>query len=534
METTDTSNNRRTLWLGLGALAVIVCLCLVLVAAVALFFITRRGEQTIATPAAEYILDVSARMDRPAAGVNDTRLGVARGVMAEVLRPADPAVAAGLRIFGQGGTQPACEDTSLLVPLAPATQPQIAAALDSVTAGPAGDAALARAMIAAIQDLTAVGAPRSLVVVTGGQDSCLNEAGQLVAQEISRANIDLKTFVIGFQVDPAASAAIKGMVEVIGDGAYIDAPDGNALRQALETIQAYVEQPGNETVAAIDALAETSTGGATPVAGSGTPVATATATTPPIGQTPTTGVTPSPANTAAPTATPGSPTSGGGDQGQTACDHPFFPLRPGATWTYQGESEGESFGWTWTVLEVSGDRDNATAIMSGQFDFGATATYSWQCTREGIVSYDLANLSFSGLGLGDSDISMELVSGSGVFLPPAGQMTLGAGWDNAFSMQGTFAAEGQSMSVTLEVTNSYTVAGEEALTTAAGSFQALRLGNESTYTSAVSVSPGSPPTAVSFNDTGSLWFARGVGWVKSVTSGLEGSSSWELVSYSVP
>src|SRR5205085_3646978 len=108
------------------------------------------------------------------------RLSVAQAVLAEIVRPAAPSLTAGLRVFG-GGSQPeACQDTQLVVPLARASQAQIANQLGTVKAGPAAGSAIAEAMVAAIRDLSATTSPHTLVVVTGGADSCSAEASQMI------------------------------------------------------------------------------------------------------------------------------------------------------------------------------------------------------------------------------------------------------------------------------------------------------------------------------------------------------------------
>jgi hypothetical protein len=79
------------------------------------------------------------------------------------------------------------------------------------------------------------------------------------------------------------------------------------------------------------------------------------------------------------TATP--PSSG--SVGQTACDHPYFPMRPGATWTYQTDTGS----FTWTVDSVEGTPESATAVMT--FNVAdVSGTYNWTCTAAGgLVSY---------------------------------------------------------------------------------------------------------------------------------------------------
>jgi hypothetical protein len=205
-------------------------------------------------PAVEYLLDASPRM--ALAAEDGTRLSVAQAVLAEIVRPADPAVTAGLRVFGTGAVPDACKDTRLVVPLAPANQPTIAAELAALIAGPAAEAAMAEAMIAAIGDLSATTGPHTLVVVTGGQDACLPEAGPLIAQEAERAGIALELFVVGYQVPAEEADAIRTMVAGAGGGAqYLEAQDAKALRDILTAIQRRVDSRGSVPIADILATA---------------------------------------------------------------------------------------------------------------------------------------------------------------------------------------------------------------------------------------------------------------------------------------
>lgn len=242
--------SRRLPLMGLGLAAAFLCACAVVIIALVIYL--RARNQPADLPAVEYILDVSSRMGQPAEGVESSRLLVARSVMAEILRPSGDTVA-GLRVFGSGPAEQACDDTNLLVPLEPANQERIADELQSLEVGQTADSALAPAIIAAIRDLAEHEGPKSLVVITGGQDSCRAEAGQLIAQEAERAGIELKTFVIGFQTAPAEAQAIKEMVDASGDNLYLDAPNEAALKDALETVQKYVEKPAVETLAAVEA-----------------------------------------------------------------------------------------------------------------------------------------------------------------------------------------------------------------------------------------------------------------------------------------
>ena len=255
MTKTTAASTASTSRLALGGLAVLfVCLCLGIAGGAAWGYLN--GRAPAAEPAVEYVLDASPRMSVAGAAGEETRLVTARAVLAEIVRPADGAVSAALRVFGNGAVPEACRDTELLVPLAPANQSRISDVLGGVQAGLAADAAVAESMIAAIRDLSAVRGPHTLVVVTGGQDSCNPEAGLLIAQEADKAGIELETFVIGYQAPADEAEAIRGMVaESGGGGVYLDAHDKIGLHKILEVIQKHVDDPDTTTVADVIATA---------------------------------------------------------------------------------------------------------------------------------------------------------------------------------------------------------------------------------------------------------------------------------------
>jgi hypothetical protein len=201
-----------------------------------------------------------------------------------------------------------CSDTDLVVPFAPANQPKIVAELPVLTVGPASGGALAEAMIAAIRDLAKTGGPHSVVVVTGGPDSCNPDAGDLIAQEAARAGIELQTFVVGFMVDEPDAQAIKGMIDETPGGMYLSAPDEDTLRNILEAVQAHIDDPATTPTSRILAAA--------------TPQATL-------------------------------------NFGHTACDYEYWPLRQSASWLYAGPN-GE---WSDGVASVIGDDVSATVPL---------------------------------------------------------------------------------------------------------------------------------------------------------------------------
>jgi hypothetical protein len=446
---------RRTPWVLIGSCAAIVggiCLAGVAVAAYLLYFRDRIGPSE--EPAVAYILDTSTRMGL--ATEEGSRLAVAQAVMAEVVRPASPSLTSGLRVFGSGGVGQACSDTELVVPFARANQSAIADELAGLQVGAAAESPLAQAMIAAIQDLDRTRGPHSIVVVTGGADSCSPQAGELIAREAERAGIQVQTYVVGFQVQPEEASALKAMVEDTPGATFYDAPDATALRSVLATIQRRIE----------------------------------------------------------------SPTASGEATGQTACDHPYLPLRQGASWTYASDG----YSYTWTVSSVSGDQNNATAMVVMGFE-GGSLSYEWKCGTDGVFYYTLGDYAFGDTG---GAVSFRITSQSGTPLLAPESFQPGASWTNQYTITIEAGVEGFSTTSTTEVNETHTAGPQETVTMGAGTFDAIPITTNSTSTTTSDF--GSFTTSY----TSTCWFARGVGLVRCESSSEGFSSVTELVSYSVP
>ncbi|MCX6070534.1 MAG: hypothetical protein NTU91_06700 [Chloroflexi bacterium] len=307
--------------------------------------------------------------------------------------------------------------------------------------------------------------PHTIVVVTGGADSCNPESGELIRQEAERAGVELKVFVVGLDVPPEEAEAVRAMVAMIPGATYQEAPDAAALRGALTEIQTEVNHQADEE--------------------------TTESPTPAVAQ--------------------------------TACDHPYFPLRTGSSWTYS-TPQGDM---TWSVGGAGGSNDSAEATMEIAMP-EVSMTVHWNCSSAGIVSYDFGTLSVASMG----DVaSMDVVDSSGVYLPGADLLTPGYSWPNNYTVVMHVSQEGFSADLTMTASETWTAAGIETITVPAGTFEALRVdGTES-------VTMGGFMGAEDVNVTVSVthWYAKGVGVVRYTSSTSEGSNSGgELTSYTVP
>lgn len=476
---------RNTVIIFVAVLLLIACLG---AGGVGAYFLTRGDQSTDEEPAVAYILDTSPRMSL--AAEQGTRLSVAQAIMAEVVRPADPELTAGLRVFGSDAVAQACDDTELIVPFSTDNQAAIADSLRHLAVGGSAESALAQSMIAAIRDLNDVAGPQFIVVVTGGEDSCNPQADDLVAAEAERAGIDLQTYVVGFMVSEQQAVALKTLAEKAGSGTYYNAPDAAALRVALLDIQSRIERGGGLSAVADEPAAEAD----------------------------------EPASTTAPAeptaATDGASTIAGGYESQTACDHPYFPLREGAHWDYSYDG----IPATWDVTSVTGDLEAATATVVIETE-GVGITYTWDCGADGIFYYQTGVFDFSELG---GSFQAELTSQTGSPLPPPEAFVPGASWTTAYTMTMSFDVEGVGFEIINEVEENYTAGELQDMTTAAGSFEGLPVSYSGTTTTSSFGSTFSNPTS------GTCVFAVGVGWLGCTTASAGETSVSELLNYSIP
>jgi hypothetical protein len=215
---------------------------------------------------------------------------------------------------------------------------------------------------------------------------------------------------------------------------------------------------------------------------------------------------------------------GGG--GLTACDHPYLPLRPGASWTYQ-MTDGTM---TWSIADVTGDTSSATAEMTWSIG-GLSGTYAWICDATGIVSYQFGALSTTQFG---QIASYEVAEHSGTFFPPADVLVPGYSWTNTYTMKMTFTAAGaENMAGTTSVSDTYSVTGAEPVTFGGQTYDGLQISGRGATDIQISVTGVDvPPTH--FESTTTFVLARGVGIVTMTSTSQETSDTTDLVSFNIP
>jgi hypothetical protein len=228
----------------------------------------------------------------------------------------------------------------------------------------------------------------------------------------------------------------------------------------------------------------------------------------------------------------------------TACDHPYFPLRPGASWVYF-EPE-ESYYHHWDVLSVEGDEQNATAVMTAYIGEFSEVTeevkpqmirieYNWVCSaEEGIVSFDLATLEIPEIEGQEFETTLTFVDGEGVMLPPADKLNVGDTWDMTlqmnFSMPEMMDAEG-----TMTLNDFYTVVNHDSVVVLDKDVDGLQYEREFNVEMEINLgelSTSMPTQFVDYKTTTSL--AKGIGFVTLDSEGSLGNTGLQLISYNIP
>src|SRR5215212_8232661 len=117
--------------------------------------------------------------------------------------------------------------------------------------------------------------------------------------------------------------------------------------------------------------------------------------------------------TSIPTEAPISPGTGMPVTGTGLCANAYYPVREGATWTYQsvGGPTGE-FSFTDTITSVREDGFTLTTQFKD-----LTRTQEWSCTSEGLVALQLGGPSAATLNTQDMQLNLDVNDVSGVTIP---------------------------------------------------------------------------------------------------------------------
>jgi len=179
------------------------------------------------------VLDASGSMNQTDAP--GLRIDAAKDAVTKLIDGLPAETQVGLQVYGTGtGSTDAeraagCADIKTLSPVGPLDATGLKSQVASVAA--AGYTPIGNALRAAADALPNEG-PRSIVLVSDGEDTCAPPAPCDVAKELEQQGVDLTVHTVGFKVDPAARDQLSCIADSTG-GTYSDADNATELTDAL-------------------------------------------------------------------------------------------------------------------------------------------------------------------------------------------------------------------------------------------------------------------------------------------------------------
>ena len=229
---------------------------------------------------------------------------------------------------------------------------------------------------------------------------------------------------------------------------------------------------------------------------------------------------------------------------QSACDHPYFPLREGAQWVYYDSSD--VYYYHWEVVSVDGDMQNANAVMQvyitefeqptdEQKQAATQIEYNWVCSAEkGIVSFDLATLNVANTGDSSFKLTIDNIEGEGVMLPPADQLEPGNTWDLTFNAD--FSTEGfMGATGSMQAKDLYTVLSKDPVELNGETFEGLQFQRQ--FENDMQLMLNGVEVAlpnIDFDFQTYTVMAKGIGYVKLDSDFDFGTSGLQLIRYNIP
>jgi len=225
------------------------------------------------------------------------------------------------------------------------------------------------------------------------------------------------------------------------------------------------------------------------------------------------------AATAAPAATSASPSA--------ACANPLYPVVASAVWNYHvsGSPTGD-FDFTSTIKSVNPD---GFVEESAFPELVKDAT--WKCDPAGLVLLSPGGGVSGTISTSSLNANYTTTGSSGVTLPKS--VAAGDAWTQTLNLHGeNKLSDGTVVPTDATDASSFKAVGMESVTVPAGTFQAMRIDVTTVFSIETNVSGVSVP--IQLNITGSVWYAPGIGMVRTVST-VEGiATTTVLTSYTIP
>jgi len=176
------------------------------------------------------VLDASGSMLQRMDGVR--RIEIAkRGLIDAVSRHIAPGTPVALRVFGH--REPNACHTALEIPLGPLDPAAAQRLIEGIQARNLARTPIADSLARVESDLAAARGPKTVVLVTDGEENCDGDPGAVIQRLIDKG-FDFRLNIIGFALDDALLEAQFLEWAELGGGAYYSAGNADSFSQALQ------------------------------------------------------------------------------------------------------------------------------------------------------------------------------------------------------------------------------------------------------------------------------------------------------------
>ncbi|WP_165959099.1 VWA domain-containing protein [Actinomadura sp. KC345] len=178
------------------------------------------------------VMDASGSMTARSGG--EVKMDAAKRAVRGLVNGAPQGAQLGLTTYGTGtGNSPAekaagCKDVEVAQPVG-TDRAGLLRATDGIR--PRGYTPIGQALRTAADALPKEG-PRSIVLVSDGEDTCAPPEPCAVAKELAEQGVDMRVHTVGFDVDGTTKQQLTCIAQATG-GTYADAPDSNELEREL-------------------------------------------------------------------------------------------------------------------------------------------------------------------------------------------------------------------------------------------------------------------------------------------------------------
>jgi len=206
------------------------------------------------------------------------------------------------------------------------------------------------------------------------------------------------------------------------------------------------------------------------------------------------------------------------------CEHPYMPMREGATWTYEDGLGGTA---VMTITSMSGDADRTEAFVETIIESeGETIVFefTWICTPEG-VAMPLTGF-FGATSAPEGAISTEY---EGIVLPALDNPVIESTWPYSYTLSFSAVQEGVEIGIVHSRSEELSFGGFTSVSVPAGDFNdALQI--LGSYVGRVTVLL----YALDYTGEETMWFVEGIGVVRNDFSQNGEPSTLQLVDYDIP